>query len=155
MIHFYYGFGKGKTSSAIGAGMRAFGNNMSVLLVRFFKDNNSSELNSVPFEIYPAPDRIPFNVSVEEYKPWVNNAVNYLKDSNFDVIILDEFADLIPDYLSFDEAKKLLFNSNTEYIITGHNKNEDMISIADYVTHFDKEKHPYDFGIKARRGIEY
>lgn len=155
MIHYYYGFGKGKTSSAIGAGMRAYGNNMNVLLVQFFKDNKSGELRSVPFEIFPAPERIPFNISVDEYKPWVNNALNYIKDSNYDVVIIDEFADLIPNYLSFDEAKKLLDKSSTEYIITGHNKIEELISIADYVTHFEKEKHPFDIGIKARRGIEY
>ena len=155
MIHYYYGFGKGKTSLALGVGLRARGNGMSVLLVRFFKDNNSSELASAPFDIYPAPEKIPFNVSVEEYLPWVNTAVEYVKSSNYDVVILDEFADLIPKFISFDEAKSVLNNSNREYIITGHYRNPELVSLADYVTRFEKEKHPYDNGVQARKGIEY
>ena len=155
MIHYYYGFGKGKTSSALGVGLRARGNGMSVLLVRFFKDNKSSELASAPFDIYPAPEKIPFNVGVEEYLPWVKNALDYISKCENDVIILDEFADLIPKFISFDEAKSVLNNSNREYIITGHYRNPELVSLADYVTHFEKEKHPYDNGVQARKGIEY
>ena len=155
MIHYYYGFGKGKTSSALGAGLRARGNGMSVLLVRFFKDNKSSELASAPFDIYPAPEKIPFNVSVEEYMPWVKNALDYISKCESDVIILDEFADLIPKFISFDEAKSVLADSSREYIITGHYHNEALYELADYVTRFEKEKHPYDNGVQARKGIEY
>ena len=109
MIHYYYGFGKGKTSSAVGAGMRAFGAGMSVLFVQFFKDNKSSERSVLPFEVYPCPDSLPFNVG-EEYK---------------------------------------------EYIITGHNYLNELGDIADYVTRFEKIKHPYDSGVPARKGIEF
>ena len=30
-----------------------------------------------------------------------------------------------------------------------------LLEAADYVTHMVKEKHPYDRGIAARRGVEY
>lgn len=153
MIHYYYGFGKGKTSSAVGAGMRAYGAGMSVLFVQFFKDNKSSERSVLPFEVYPCPESLPFNVG-EEYKAFVNEAVEYIKACNSDVIILDEFADLIPRFLSFDEAKKL-FSPDKEYIITGHNYLTDLGDIADYVTRFEKVKHPYDSGVPARKGIEF
>ena len=56
MIQIYYGYGKGKTTAAIGAGMRAKGAGMSVLLVQFFKNNKSSELSVLPFDIFKAPD---------------------------------------------------------------------------------------------------
>lgn len=92
MIHYYYGFGKGKTSSAVGAGMRAYGAGMSVLFVQFFKDNKSSERSALPFEVYPCPESLPFNVG-EEYKAFVKKAVEYIKTADSDVIILDEFAD--------------------------------------------------------------
>ena len=153
MIHYYYGFGKGKTSSAVGAGMRAYGAGMSVLFVQFFKNDKSSERSVLPFEIYPCPESLPFNVG-EEYKAFVEKAVEYIKTVNCDVIILDEFADLIPRFLSVDEMKSI-FSFDKEYIITGHNYLNELGDIADYVTRFEKIKHPYDSGVPARKGIEF
>lgn len=153
MIHYYYGFGKGKTSSAVGAGMRAYGAGMSVLFVQFFKNDKSSERSVLPFEIYPCPESLPFNVG-EEYKAFVEKAVEYIKTVNCDVIILDEFADLIPRFLSVDEMKSI-FSFDKEYIITGHNYLSVLGDIADYVTRFEKIKHPYDSGVPARKGIEF
>lgn len=153
MIHYYYGFGKGKTSSAVGAGMRAYGAGMSVLFVQFFKDDKSSERSVLPFEIYPCPESLPFNVG-EEYKAFVEKTVEYIKTVNCDVIILDEFADLIPRFLSADEMKSI-FSFDKEYIITGHNYLSVLGDIADYVTRFEKIKHPYDSGVPARKGIEF
>ncbi len=153
MIHYYYGFGKGKTSSAVGAGMRAYGAGMSVLFVQFFKNDKSSERSVLPFEVYPCPESLPFNVG-EEYKAFVEKAVKYIKTVNCDVIILDEFADLIPRFLSADEMKSI-FSFDKEYIITGHNYLNELGDIADYVTRFEKIKHPYDSGVPARKGIEF
>lgn len=154
MIHLYYGYGKGKTTSAIGAGIRAYGAGMSVLLVQFFKDNRSSELNAVPFDVVAAPDSLPFNPG-EAYRPWVDNAISVVKNSDADMIILDEFLDLIPEYISASDAVNLLSDSSREYIIIGHKRADELFDIADYVTKFEKEKHPYDKGALARKGIEF
>lgn len=154
MIHIYYGYGKGKTSSAIGAGMRAFGAGMETILVQFLKDNNSSELKSIPFDVFEAPNDLPFNPSNEIYQPWVDKAVEYVNSSNAQFVILDEFLDVIPKFISHEKAVSILKNDR-EYIITGHIKNDYLIEIADYVTHFEKEKHPFDKGVKARKGIEF
>lgn len=153
MIHYYYGYGKGKTSSAIGAGMRAKGAGMSVSFVQFLKDNKSSELSVLPFDIFEAPDSLPFNPDAS-YKTWINSAIEWVKASKSDVIILDEFADIIPRFISLDDAKELL-SLDKEIIITGHAMISELVDIADYVTNFQKEKHPYDKGAKARLGIEY
>lgn len=153
MIHYYYGYGKGKTCSAVGASMRAHGAGMSVLLVQFFKNDSSSELSVLPFEVYPSPHNLGFNPG-DEYQSWVDEAVKYIKKSTADVVVLDEFSDLIPKFLSVDDMKTLLSNDR-EYIVTGHNKVDELCELADYVTFFQKEKHPYDSGVSARRGIEY
>lgn len=153
MIHIYYGYGKGKTCSAVGAGMRAYGAGNSVSLVRFFKDSKSSELLSVPFDIFKAPNSLPFNPD-DSYITWVNDALEYVKSTNAKVVILDEFLDLVPRFLSVNDAKSLLANDK-EYIITGHDLVDELAEIADYITLFDKKKHPYDKGIKARKGIEF
>lgn len=107
----------------------------------------------MPFEVYPSPHNLGFNPG-DEYQSWVDEAVEYIKKSTADVVVLDEFSDLIPKFLSVDDMKTLLSNDR-EYIITGHNKVDELCELADYVTFFQKEKHPYDSGVSARRGIEY
>lgn len=154
MIQIYYGFGKGKTTAAIGAGMRAKGAGMSVAFVQFFKDNKSSELSALPFDIYESPDSIPFNPEKKNYQSWIDGAVDFIKSTNADMIILDEFIDLVPDFLTEKEAVNLL-NKDAEYILTGHSRISKLFEKADYVTNMQKEKHPYDNGVKARKGIEY
>lgn len=153
MIQIYYGCGKGKTTAAVGAGMRAVGAGMSVALVQFLKDNKSSELSVVPFKVFNAPDFVKFNPG-EEYMVCVEKACEFINTVEADVIILDEFLDVIPDYISEERALELL-DKNAEYIITGHKKVDSIFSRADYITFMKKEKHPYDKGNSARLGIEY
>lgn len=154
MIQIYYGFGKGKTSSAIGAGMRAKGAGYDVLFVQFLKDNKSSELNVLPFDIYEAPESLPFNPD-KSYEEWVNNALGYIKSSNAQMIILDEFIDVVDKFVSTEDAVDLIKNIKGEVIITGHREVKELFDIADYITFFEKIKHPYDKGVNARLGIEY
>lgn len=154
MIHIYYGDGKGKTTASIGAGIRAKGAGMDVLLVQFFKNNKSSELHVLPFEVFGAPENLPFNPD-KMYGMWVNSAMKCVENSNADVIILDEFLDLVPKFLTVEKAVELLSNSDKEYIITGHTKIDELFDMADYITEMQKKKHPYDSGIKARKGIEF
>lgn len=153
MIQVYYGNGKGKTTAAIGAGMRAYGAGKSVLLVQFLKDNRSSELGAVPFDVFKAPDHVPFNPG-EEYKPWVDSAIEHIKNTDYDVIILDEFLDIIPSFISVWNAVTLL-DFSKEFIITGHRTIQPLFDQADYITLMKNERHPFDLGIKARKGIEF
>ncbi|MGN0531623.1 MAG: cob(I)yrinic acid a,c-diamide adenosyltransferase [Eubacterium sp.] len=153
MIHIYYGYGKGKTCAAIGAGMRAVGSGMTVSLVQFLKDDTSGELGVLPFEIYRSPHSLSFNPGAE-YQPWVDGAMEHISHCDSQVIILDEFLDIIPDYVGIDDALSLL-TDDKEYIITGHKNTEKLFECADYVTFFEKKRHPYDRGINARRGIEF
>ena len=38
---------------------------------------------------------------------------------------------------------------------TGRDPDEALVELADYVSEIRKVKHPFDRGIRARRGIEY
>ena len=44
---------------------------------------------------------------------------------------------------------------NLELVITGRDSPIELIEVADYVTEFVEQKHPYRKGVRARRGIEY
>ena len=66
------------------------------------------------------------------------NAVSYGLLSGSDLL---DFLDRIPD--------------DMEVILTGRSSSPELKKKADYITSFDKLKHPYDKGIKARAGIEY
>ena len=44
LVHIYTGDGKGKTSAAVGLGLRAWGRGMKVLMVQFLKGSQSGEL---------------------------------------------------------------------------------------------------------------
>jgi len=153
MLHIYYGNGKGKTTAAIGLGIRARGAGMSVSLVQFLKDCNSSELKAVDFEVIKAPESLPFNPG-REYQAWVDSAICFVESCSSEVIILDEFLDVIPDFVSEEQALKLI-NKEAEVIITGHKEIKPLFEKADYITHMEKIKHPFDKGVKARRGIEF
>ena len=139
MIQIYFGYGKGKTTSALGQGMRAKGAGKNVLLVQFFK----------------SPENLPFNPG-KEYQAWVDSALSYIKNSTCDIIILDEFLDVIDTFVSLNDSLDLLnCLKDKEVIITGHKKIDKFFEKADYITHMEKVKHPYDLGIGARKGIEY
>lgn len=47
LIHIYCGDGKGKTSAAMGLGLRAVGHGKKVLLTQFLKSNKTGELKSI------------------------------------------------------------------------------------------------------------
>ena len=109
----------------------------------------------MPFDIFNAPDTLPFNPG-KEYQAWVDSAIDYIISSKSNMIILDEFLDVIDSFVPADKALGILDMLNgREIVITGHKKVESLFEKADYITFMDKIKHPYDMGVKARKGIEY
>lgn len=158
MIQIYYGLGKGKTTAAIGAGMRAHGAGLSVSMVQFLKSCTSSEINSIPFKVFQSPQSVPFRFddeSFEEYKEWISSAFEFVRCCESEVIILDEILDLID--LGFAEQEDIisLVSGTGEYILTGHGKFDAVFGIADYISRIECEKHPYYQGCKARLGFEF
>jgi len=46
-------------------------------------------------------------------------------------------------------------DAHVEIVLTGRGADEALIELADLVTEMKSIKHPYEKGIKARKGIEY
>lgn len=160
MIHIYYGDGKGKTSAALGLALRACGAGKTVAFYSFLKDNSSSErLAKCDIRFYRNPDKVPFLFNMtqqekSEYTEWSKRAAYSAFSNDADVIILDEFLDVLP-LLGESFVDNLSFSPQKEYVITGHSKCASLWDKADYITFMRKERHPYDSGTHARRGIEF
>lgn len=160
MIHIYYGNGKGKTTAALGLALRASGAGKKVLIVSFLKDNSSCERAAVSnLAFYQNPDQLPFLFKMTEkeksdYAEWIKSALKAAFSGGYDVVVLDEFLDVL-SLLEEGTLKALSFEDNKEYVITGHTENAFLFDIADYITNMRKEKHPFDNGVFARRGIEF
>jgi len=172
----FYGNGKGKTTSAIGTAIRALGNGYKVHLIQFMKNGaNSLKKDQIPGEIKALSKFDNFSLkrfglgewyvkgkNDKEHKESVNEAFNHLNESltkEYNIVIADEILYAVQLGL-LDESKviDLIKNKpeNKELILTGsHIALPNIFTLADLVTEIKKVKHPYDKGIKARKGIEY
>ena len=75
-----------------------------------------------------------------------------------DLLILDEGATGVASGMLDEDLLRSLveaFPKDKELVITGSVPEVWMIETADYVTDMEKIKHPFDTGVKARKGIEF
>lgn len=167
-IHVYTGPGKGKTTAAIGLGMRAAGAGLKVHMIQFMKGRRYSELNSI--------DKIPNFTLVQHGRDEFVNKENpeqididlaqkgfaYAKEiimkGKYDLIILDEINVAI-DYNLIDihDVIKLIEDKpkKLELVLTGRYAHPEISRYADYVTEMLEIKHPYQQGVLARKGIDF
>ncbi|NQV00596.1 MAG: cob(I)yrinic acid a,c-diamide adenosyltransferase [Parcubacteria group bacterium] len=168
MIHIYTGNGKGKTTAALGLGLRAAGAGKKVLLVQFLKDGKSSEIRLIrKFKNFDVKvfgkkgflnknklTKKDFNLARQGFN-FVRKAV---KSKKYGLIILDEI-NLINNF-GLIETKDILnfikeVPSKIELVLTGRYASKKIIQLADLVTEMKEIKHYYKKNIKARKGIEF
>lgn len=171
LIHLYWGDGKGKTTCALGLGLRVVGSGGGVLLVQFLKDNHSSERNAIAclpgFDCVEGPERIAFSFQMNEKEREETRALctalfaqatERCRGGAYRLLILDELCPALSEgflderavFGFLDQKPKTL-----EVAITGRKPLQGLIDRADYITQLQNQKHPYQRGICARRGIEY
>lgn len=169
IIQVYTGDGKGKTTAATGLMVRALGQGMKVLLVRFLKplDPPSGELEILQQQ--PNFDMMTAGLGGVYDR---NAAVDFARDSAeifrgasekimtgaYDLVVLDEFNNVLhKNYLPLQEALDLLRGrpAGTELVLTGRNAPAEVLELAQLVTRMEKVKHPFEDGLPARQGIEY
>lgn len=170
LVHIYTGNGKGKTTAAVGLGMRAVGSGMKVLMVQFCKGSSTSEENTIEklkpnFELYKYKQICKFvwQMTIEEKKQMqedtlhlFNYAVNCAESK--DMIILDEIMAAITNgFIDVKSVVDFIKNKPThiELILTGRNAPIELVELADYVSEINAVKHPMSSGILARKGIEF
>ncbi len=171
LIHIYCGDGKGKTTAAIGLGVRACGRGMHVLLVQFLKGADSGELEvlrALPgFTVFPNPETLKFTFQMNEEERAqaallcanrFEQAVDSARQGNCDLLILDEVFGAVSTGMLPEEALTEFARSKPpalELVLTGRDPSAQVLALADYVSEIKKVKHPFDRNIPARRGIEF
>ncbi len=171
LIHIYYGYGKGKTTAALGLAIRAAGYGKQVVLVQFLKNMISGEVlqlsknDGITVIRGQAYDNFTNSMSENEllktsdiHNQNLKNAIGLVREDKCDLLILDEVMDAYQlGMLDKDLLENFIKNKPQalELVITGHNPVKWMLECADYISEMVKRKHPYDSGVAARRGIEF
>ncbi len=169
LLHIYQGNGKGKTTAAAGLCVRALGADRRVGWAAFLKDGHSSELYTLSshnnFSLFACQEHVPFTfcMTAKEREDAACFYVSLLHSieqqaTAFDLIVLDEVLDAVQTELITEAALLQLIDrisSTTELILTGRCASPALCNRADYITTMTADKHPFDSGIEARRGIEY
>ena len=175
LIQVYTGEGKGKTTAALGLAMRAIGHGLNVCIVQFMKPSDfvtgellSAERLSPQLKILHCGDSTvwgkgkPKSCLTQDMEKATKETLalaNFAaKKGHYDIMVLDEINVALEQRL-LDLQEVLAFINdkpdNLELVFTGRGAPIEIIEIADLVTEMIQLKHPFEKGIKARKGIEY
>ena len=169
LIQVYTGNGKGKTTAALGQGLRAAGHGLRVTMIQFMKGKiNYGELEALravdgftleqfglpTFVKKGAPSPEDLRLAAEGFA----RAEQLLREGSVDVLILDEI-NVAVDYglLTLEQVLGLIEAKppQVELILTGRYAPPEILERADLVSEVREVKHPYAAGVQAREGIEY
>ena len=162
MIIVYTGNGKGKTTAAIGAGIRAIGHGKKVVMIEFMKGQKTGELNlNLPnFEIYQFGTKEfvmePTEEDKEKAKEGLKFAEKIIENEQPFLLILDEINVAVKfGLIDPKEVIELLKKVKNHVILTGRYAPKEFIEIADLVTEMKEVKHPFKEGKPAVEGIDF
>ncbi|HEY8055889.1 MAG TPA: cob(I)yrinic acid a,c-diamide adenosyltransferase [Terriglobales bacterium] len=171
LIIIHTGPGKGKTTAAMGTGLRAVGAGLRVLMLQFIKGSwHYGELDAVKafgdkyvirqmgrgFVKVGAEKPDPEDVRLVQ-EAW-EEAKREISSGDWDLVILDEINYAIGYHMLDPEPVAEFLATKPEsvhVILTGRNAHPKLVEIADTVTEMREVKHAYQKGIEAQRGIEY
>lgn len=168
LIHVYTGNGKGKTTAAIGLGVRASGDGLKVLMIQFMKGRRYSELDALEqlknFSVVQfgrdefVSKEKPAQVDIDLAQKALAYAKEVILKKTYDVVILDEI-NVALDYrlIALDDVLQLLKEKpeSLELVLTGRSASPDIIKHADLVSEILEIKHPYQKGVLSRKGIDW
>ena len=169
LVQVFTGEGKGKTTAALGAVIRALGDGLRVYIVYFMKGsypygerNILSKLPNVTTASFGSLEFVnPASVKPEE-KEQARQALAAAREAmlsgSYDLVVLDEVNIAVAwKLVELNEVMRLIRDKppDVELILTGRQADTKLVQLADLVTECLKIKHPYDEGIMARQGIDY
>ncbi|MHA2024672.1 MAG: cob(I)yrinic acid a,c-diamide adenosyltransferase [Candidatus Thorarchaeota archaeon] len=179
LVQVYTGNGKGKTTCALGAGLRAAGHGLEVTMICFMKakiaicgdgeEINYGEFGStdlIPnFTIYPVGRETfvdkdnPDPIDIRMAQDGLELAKETIRSGKCDLLILDELNVAVEwNLISLEDQLALIRSKpdDMELIITGRYATKEVLEAADLVTEMKEVKHYYNGeNIQARKGFEF
>ena len=172
LVIVYTGNGKGKTTAALGLAMRAIGYEHKVCMLQFIKGSwhygemDSSKKLEPDFELIAIGKGfvgiLDDNSTREEHEKYAAEALKICREKIFsekyNVVILDEVNYAINlGLIDVQEIIKIIKEkpSSLDLVLTGRDVKEEIIELADLVTEMKEVKHPFQSGIKAKKGIDF
>ncbi len=162
------GKGKGKSSAAFGVVIRALGWGQKVAVVQFIK----GKWKTGERRFFQERDLVTWHTMGEGFT-WdtqdrerdiaaataaFDKACDLMASGDYDLVVLDEInIALRYEYLSVERVIEGLNgrSDKTSVFLTGRDAPQELRDYADLVTEMTEEKHPFQAGIKAQRGVDY
>jgi len=168
----YTGKGKGKTTAALGIVLRAVGYEKKVCMIQFIKGSwhygemTSSKKLEPEFEMITIgkgfvgiiDDKTPKEDHKEIAKEAIKISNEKIQSGKYDIVILDEINYAVNlDLISVKDVLDLIKSKpqKVDLVLTGNYAKDEVIEIADLVTEMKEIKHPFQRGIKAKKGIDF
>ncbi|QDI88840.1 cob(I)yrinic acid a,c-diamide adenosyltransferase [Candidatus Nitrosopumilus sp. SW] len=168
----YTGKGKGKTTAALGLALRASGYDKKICMIQFIKGSwHYGEMDSTKklepgFEMVAVgkgfvgiiDDKSPKEDHEKVAKEAIKISNEKIQSGKYDIVILDEINYAVNlNLIAVDDVLKLIKSKpeNIDLVLTGNYAKEEVIEIADLVTEMKEVKHPFQKGIKAKKGIDF
>jgi cob(I)alamin adenosyltransferase len=163
------GNGKGKTTAALGLLMRAWGQNLRVVMLQFLKakTGNWGEIRAAQrmgIEIIPLGQGFTWvSANLEQDRALAQacwqQCRERIESGQYDVVIMDELTYALKyGWLDIADVLEVLRKRDPmqHIVITGRDAPSELIEFADLVTEMREIKHPYKTqGILAQKGIEF
>ncbi|WP_170561673.1 cob(I)yrinic acid a,c-diamide adenosyltransferase [Ruegeria atlantica] len=162
------GKGKGKSSAAFGVVIRALGWGQKVAVVQFIK----GKWKTGERRFFEERDLVTWHTMGEGFT-WdtqdrerdiaaanaaFDKARALMSSGEYDLVVLDEInIALRYEYLSVEQVIDGLKerSDKTSVFLTGRDAPQTLRDYADLVTEMTEEKHPFQAGIKAQRGVDF
>lgn len=172
LIQVYTGAGKGKTTAAVGAGLRAVGHGLRVHMIQFLKGGGtrpfSGELRALEqvqgfsVEQFGTGHFVYPGVATERDRDVVRHGLKHARhviaSADYDLVILDELNVALQfELLAEQDVVELMDRkpAGVELVITGRGAPQAVLDRADLVTEMQEVKHPFTHGRAGRCGIDF
>ena len=168
----YTGKGKGKTTAALGIALRAVGYGKKICMIQFIKGSwhygemYSSKRLEPEFEMIAIgrgfvgiiDDKTPKEEHEKIAKEAIKISIEKIQSGKYDIVILDEINYAINlDLVKIEDVLNLIKSKppGLDLVLTGNYAKDEIIELADLVTEMKEIKHPFQRGIKAKKGIDF